>query len=778
MDTEPPIKLSELLRHPDDLAKVPSLKADIMRKKAAIDAQLKLRSNEQLQTTKAGLDSLHEAQRITNLIKEEMQKIDRLGAEAKQMIRSFPEINGVAKIHRNFVEVDRLKKGIEQFNERVDEVNELIEEDDQRPGIQPNLLKIHHTVSELRTFRDECMAQVHRVEDQSLVGELEERFQRLDDTIDRFDGLVGQTCISLIPLVMADTPESRGLIVRTAIIIKKEEQYDIEIKKIQATQQEYKQLASRFQQLNIGQTELRGYKDKFLEAIKLYCQEQIDRSDTTFTEDPEKLDKSLRWFFNDLNTVKLGMITLMPKDWRIFETYVDIYHLQMHEWLQAKASDPNVLPAHMLAIIHWKDVYHKKMQRLGVNPAELAPSLPGGADSDLVREYRQLIVTAVEKWMAQMNKTDRAEFLDRKEGALEHDEHGHFRTKTLGDMWRMLREQLIVASSSELTDVTEGVTDAMFRALKARQDMWLALVNDELSRYARPNAEPDGIQGLQDWLIALANDQITCIINPDEDSNASPTASSPTAIDLNSTAKLGFLSSFRRDYESLVTPTFATSAEARFDALRAGFTDLGFRCIAVFAKLMFAVDFRASLPDFFTQQWYTKPNIMRQIVYTYEDYLSDYGSTVPDILHDILIEELAKQLLIAYLGCVHNKGAKFRKSEPFSDRMREDVVAVFGFFEKYKGSYDAIREQWRVVEGFLKLLEVEKAGIIEAFVEFMTLYWDVRISWVEAVLRSREDVDFGPLGDGKSLLKGIRARVAEVRVPEGERGDTVMAEVD
>lgn len=512
MDTEPPIKLSELLRHPDDLAKVPSLKADIIRKKAAIDAQLKLRSNEQLQTTKAGLDSLHEAQHITNLIKEEMQKIDRLGAEAKQMIRSFPEINSVARIHRNFVEVDRLRKGIEQFNEKVDVLNELIEEDEQRPGEQPNLLNIHLALSELRAFRDECMAQVHRIEDQSLVGILEERFQRLDDSIEGFDGLIGHTCMNLLPLVQQDTRESKGLVVRTAIVIKKEEQYDMEIKKIQATQQEYKQLASRFQQLNIGQAELRGYKDKFLEAIKLYCQEQIDKSDRIFSEDPEKLDKSLRWYFNDLMAVKLGMTTLMPKEWRIFETYVNIYHQQMHDLLQAKASDPEVLPAHMLAIIHWKDKYNVKMQKLGVtNAAELTPALPGGVDSDLVREYRQLIVTAVEKWMSQMNKTDRAEFLDRKEGALEHDEHGHFRTKTLGDMWRMLREQLIVASTSELTDVTEGVTDAMFRALKGRQDMWLTLVNDELSRYARPNAETEGIQGLQDWLVALANDQISTL---------------------------------------------------------------------------------------------------------------------------------------------------------------------------------------------------------------------------------------------------------------------------
>jgi len=773
-DGDTPAKLAELLRHPDDLFKVAALKADYIRKKTAIDSQLKLGLNEQLQVTKSGMNSLHDAQRLTNLIKDEMMKIDRLCAEAQTMIRNFPEINAVAQTHRNFAQVDELKKNIENFDEKIDELNNMIAEDEEDLSNQPNLIKIHYGLSQLRNIRDEAMDQVTRADDHSLEGSLEEHFQRLDDAIDGFDSHVGTACMNLIPLVQQG---NTSLIVRLAIVIEEEEKFDTRIKELQAAQQEYKGLASRFQSLNTGPKQLRGYKDKFLEAIKLHAQEQIDGSDRAFTEDPDKLEKSVRWYFNDLNTVKLGMVNLMPKKWRIFKTYVDIYHQEMHAWLQSKASDPSVLPTHMLAIIHWKEKYYSKMEKLGVLPTDMSPLLPGGNDSDLVREYRQLIVSAVEKWMAQMNKTDRAEFLERKETALEHDEHGYFRTKTLGDMWRMLREQLIVASSSELTQVTEGVIDAMFRALKARQDTWLSLVDDELKRYTKPVADPEGIQGLQDWLIALANDQIVCIINPDDEPASATSPTSPTAVDPNSTTTLGYLSSFRRDYESLVTSAFSTSAESRFDALRAGFTDLGFRCVAVFAKLMFAIDFRAVLPDFFTPQWYAKPNIMRQITYTYEDYLNDYASTVPELLHDILIEELAKQLLLAYLGCVHNKGARFRRTDPFAERMRADVVAVFAFFEKFPGSYDAIREQWRVVEGVLRLVEVEKSGLVEEFVSFMGTYWDVRISWVEAVLRAREDVDWGPLGDGKGLLKAIRARVAETKVV-GERGDTVMCEID
>lgn len=759
------VKLAELLRHPDDLDKVGALKSEFARKKAAIDSQLKLGLNEQLQLTKAGMDSLNDSQRLTNLIKEEMMTIDRLCAEAQNMIRNFPEIDAVAQAHRNFVKVKTMKSNIETFNEKLEDIAELIKEDDEDLETQPNLIKIHYGLTQVRNLRDDAMEQARRADDTSIQHTLQDHFKRLDDVIDDFDEHVGHACMNLIALVEGN---SSDLVVRLAIIIEEEEKFDNRIKELRDAQKEYKDLASRFKSLAVGPTQVRGYKDKFLEAIKIHAQDQFDVADQAFLENPDRIDKATRWYFQNLNVVKLGMSRLMPKKWKIFKTYVRIYHQLMYDWLTSKAEDQSVTPIHMLAIIHWKDKYYAKMHKLGVSAQDLSPPLPGGGDSDLVREYRQLIITKVEEWMNQMNKTDRGNFLARRDSALEHNEHGHFRTKTLSDMWRMLREQLVVASNSDLTDVTEGVTDAMFRALKTRQDMWESLIVEELARCSRPQLEPESMQGLQDWLIALANDQIVCIINPDED------AITPSK-DI-TTAQLGYLSSFRRDYESLVSAEYATAATAKFDSIKEGFTDLGFRCISVFAQLIFAVDFRAVMTDFFTPAWYAKPHLMGQIMSTYEDYLGDYAPTVPDLLHDILIEELAKQLLLAYLACVRNRAAKFRRTDPFDERMRSDVVAVFSFFERYRGSYDAIREQWRVVEGFLGLLSCEKHAVAAEFGRFLGAYWDVRLSWVEAVLRTRDDVEWGPLGDGKAIMKAVRARAAEQRT-EGQEA-TIMGEVN
>src|ERR1700753_4285583 len=52
------VKLSELLKHPDDLDKISALKAEFTRKKAGVDGQLRLALQEQLSTTQSGVTSV------------------------------------------------------------------------------------------------------------------------------------------------------------------------------------------------------------------------------------------------------------------------------------------------------------------------------------------------------------------------------------------------------------------------------------------------------------------------------------------------------------------------------------------------------------------------------------------------------------------------------------------------------------------------------------------------------------------------------------------------
>ncbi|EME50212.1 hypothetical protein DOTSEDRAFT_144896 [Dothistroma septosporum NZE10] len=748
-------KLAELLKNPDDLDKLPSLRSEFTRKKAAIDGQLKHGLKEQLEITQNGMTSINEGQKIVGLIKEEMMKIDKLCAEAQGMIEDFPEINKMSVMQRNFAAVESVKASIDTFGRQLSELEALLKEDEEDMDNQPNLLAVHAGLTGLRDVRDQAMDQVkgsadgesglELIENLPLEGvvTLRDHFTRLDDVVDWFDEHVGTACINIISIVQAG---NNGLVVRLALVIEEEEKKDRQTKALQDAQREFQDVASRFKSINVGQRELRGYKKKFLQAVEASATAQFEQVKQAFDEDPEKLEKAVRWYFNDLNTVKLGLQDLMPKKWKIFQTFTNIYHKLMHDFLVQKLDDKDITPVHMLAILNWVEKYYSKMTRLGLKPEELRPQLIDERESELVREYRSLITRAVEEWMDRMAASDRKTFLSRAEGSLDQDADDQLHTKSLSDMWTMLREQLSVAQSSGRPDVVEGVVDAMIRALKGRQQMWERLVDDEYRRIemAQDPAALEGVGTLQEWLVAIANDQITNI-DDDPEHNA-----------------MSFLTRFKTDFEPLVTPSYAITSSTEIEQLTNGYVDLATHCMSLFAAIIFATDIKPVLSEFFTSSWYQKQT-MASITTTFEDYLKDFTGILHPSLQDIFIEELGDALLTRYLECVKNKGVKFRRQDPFTEKIKDDVVAVFNFFSQHGAAFDLIKDKWRAVNAFENLLSAPKGqGVVEAFERMKTSYWDVQIGWVEAVLRSRDDYDRGML----SSVKNTAANMSVERGPE------------
>jgi hypothetical protein len=757
-------KLAELLKHPDDLDKLPSLRSEFTRKKAAIDGQLKHGLKEQLEITQNGMTSINEGQKIVALIKEEMMKIDKLCTEAQTMIEDFPEINRMSIMQRNFAAVESVKASIDTFAQQLASLEQLLREDDEDLQNQPNLLAIHSGLTTLRDVRDSAMEQVKGSADGSSGLELIENlplesgstlrdlFAKLDDVVEWFDEHIGQACLNLIGLVQAG---NNGLVVRLALVIEEEEKKDRQTKALQDAQREFQDVASRLQNINVRQRDLRGYKKKFLQAVELSAQAQFGAVRETFDEDSDKLEKACRWFFNDLNTVKLGMQTLMPKKWKIYKTYVKIYHTLMHDFLVERLDDDGIGPGQMLAILNWVEKYYSKMKKLEVNTEELKPHVIDERESDLVRDYRNLITRAVEEWMDRMAAADRKTFLSRTDDSLDHDADNQLHTKSLGDMWTMLREQLSVAQSSQRPDVVEGVIDAMMTALKGRQQMWEQLVTED---FRKIEASPDptqleGINALQDWLVAIANDQITIIDDNPE------------------TGTVSFLTRFRSDYEPLVTPAYLVTSQSEHDNLGYAYVDLATHCMHLFASVIFATDIKPVLSEFFTPTWYSKvPGTMASITTTFEDYLKDFTSVLHPVLRDVIVEELSDALLVRYLGCAKNKNVKFRRQDPFTDKIRDDIVTVFNFFNQFGATFDLVKDKWRAVNAFENLLSADKgAGVLEAFTRMKGQYWDVQIGWVEAVLRSRDDFD-------RAMLSAVKAKAAELSLERGTEA-TVMSKV-
>jgi hypothetical protein len=745
------VKLAELLRHPDDLDKIPALKLEYTRKKAAVDSQLRSGLKEQLEITQSGINGITDGQRTVQLIKDEMMKIDKLCAEAQNMIRDFPNINLVSKTHSNFSAVETMRRNLETFNDNLNNVEQMLREDDQDPENMPNLLAVHYELTQLRNIRDDAMEQILRADDQGLQSTLEDYFARLDETIDWFDQHVSMIALNVINVLVNG---NNGLVVRLAVIVEAEEKSDKRVKALQEALKDHKEMAARFQSITDGAKKTRGYKEKFLKALEVHAQEQMIESKQPFLDDPSKLEKTLRWFFNDLNAVKQGMIPLMPKKWKIFQTYGKVYHKIMHDFLIDMIDDPNTSSANMLTILNWPEKYYKKMAKLGFKQDDLVPQVLDGREGELVRDFRQLVIKFLDQWLDRIFKTEKKDFAERNvDGSnLDTDEYGYFRTKNLVDMWRMLQEQIDAAANSERQDVVEGVVDAMILRLKSRQQNWQKILDDEAARYYGNNPELEGFQALQDWLVATANDQIACIDDNEDE------------------GQFAYLSSFQNKFKPLVSPPYLERVEEQISTLRDGYVDLSTHCIAKLAQLIFAVDFRTVMPDFFTPRWYSS-FAMKQMVVTFEEYVGDYKTVIHHSLLDIFIEELADELLIRYLSSVKNKGAKFKRNDPYKDKIFDDIQTAFGFFNSSWLSpdvADTIKQKWKVTQFFLQLIEIEKMSVPEAFAEFKADYWDLQLSWVESVLRTRDDFD-------RSLLNVVKARAAQIEVVRGP--ETIMSKV-
>ncbi|KAI9875770.1 MAG: hypothetical protein M1823_007404, partial [Watsoniomyces obsoletus] len=103
-----------------------------------------------------------QGQKLVGQIKEEMKSIHDLCEQAQSIRIAFPQIDYLAKVHRNFEATRAMQAGLDSFDKDCQLVQRLLEQDEQDMEQQPNLLEAHMRLTRLRDFRDEALDQIRK----------------------------------------------------------------------------------------------------------------------------------------------------------------------------------------------------------------------------------------------------------------------------------------------------------------------------------------------------------------------------------------------------------------------------------------------------------------------------------------------------------------------------------------------------------------------------------------------------------------------------------------
>jgi exocyst complex component 3 len=90
--------IGEYLQSPDDLLKIAAFRKKLEKEKASIDARLKSGVKEQLDATREGLRKLLSTRNNVQVIKDEMQTIDRACSDPHNVVPTFDQISRVSML--------------------------------------------------------------------------------------------------------------------------------------------------------------------------------------------------------------------------------------------------------------------------------------------------------------------------------------------------------------------------------------------------------------------------------------------------------------------------------------------------------------------------------------------------------------------------------------------------------------------------------------------------------------------------------------------------------
>ncbi|KAK9388907.1 exocyst complex component Sec6-domain-containing protein [Lipomyces mesembrius] len=751
--------LAELLRYPDDLAKISAIKERLLRDKAAMDLQLKSGVQTQLDITTNGLKNILDAKTLVGELSKELMNLNFLCAQAENMVPGFGQINRVSKVRRNFLAVEDVKRNLQELPARLDEIEAMIDADGKDIfGPMTNFLRIHYELSRLRDFRDQAMFQAAR-SSKDATCTLQKYFTRLDNVIQEFDAIVFDIAQNLLEVLREG---NSSLIVRWAKIIDSDERLDTKVKILNSASESHKELARHLSMNSqpMGMTRaLRNYDEKLTECIKLGARDVFQNCVSTFPDDPSTLLDNLYWVTRDILFAKTDLTKCVPASWKITNRFVAAYHQEMYvlfKNLVTRETEAGIL----LKIVRWSQKYNDTLvNELKIPPEQLTPSLLDGQEEEILGDYMRLICRKIDEWMTNLQKTECNEFIERVQ-APDVDPESKYGLANTPIVFQMLNQQINVGIDSDEIRVVSGVIHECKRQLLLRQQKWINVVRDEIQK---SNASMDEVPGgLLEYCIAVANDQVR---------GADYTENIITR-QVNVNVDVLVHSDDDRNVQSKMVQELEDAMD--------GFIATAKSCVLeMVGMVMF--DLQPSFANLFKNSWYTPPVtttapdgtitsapaslVIQEVVRTFEEYNSELTEHFNPDLFQIYIDDLLEATLVSYLSAISkNKGASL--SPRSLDQIKSDVAIMYPFFTTFTDS-EHVESQFSGIEAFMGLASGDKVGAVEGFRSLKENFPDAPLKFVEDILRAREDLDSKSV---KEYMETVRRECAPLLMnPSSDR---------
>ncbi|KAJ1651146.1 SNARE-binding exocyst subunit S6 [Dispira simplex] len=724
-------RLSELLRHPDDLNfKVEVIRRKLIKEKRALETQLHADVQRQFDEVKEGLHWLGNSHISVENIQHKIASIDQMCQEGKRWIPYYDRIKKISCTHRNFVATIDFVKEFQTFHEKRQLVASLLDQTEANmETLDVNILRVHYELHQLEELRDRSLH--YTVDGNSdVVTSLERMFNHIDALSERFERVLWILAEYVFELVEQLRPD---IIVQVLKVVEFEEKRD--------QQESVLRSKSGVETSHVRwKRETRHYKqhlmDRLVRAIDyrievIFGQSPDNPKDPLSASalSPEQVDQALASFgdltenmVHNLALVRNHIAPCFPPDYNIFPFFVRRFHEAVYKHTQRLLQGP-VDGGIILDLLRVSQDYNITVcQSLGIPQEWLEPKLLEGKDEALIQEYLGIVRRKLREWMDNLMVTETQEFTSRSKPP-EVDADGLYCLQASVIMFQIVNEQVDLACEANRGRLVLDVVGECQTIFRSTQQQWKQLLNSE---YRRQVTHPDDAPaGLVDYIIALANDQLR---SAEHTENV-----------------------LQRACET-VNRSHQDRLQADLTAAMDGFLAIAQLCCTTLAQIVYN-DVTPVFQQLFTPAWY-KEDIMQAVVLTLQDYTSDFRGHLNGFLCDKVIKDLLEWYSITYLDSVHNKNARFTRPASV-EKFQSDIQAAEAYFKSCLAP-EVVDEWLQPLRQTCALIESSPTLIFLDFYSMKKQYPDLPLSFVKDILQKREDVDKSQV---KEIMETLTSKV-------------------